>query len=73
VARVRPSPDVDEFGRASGAIRGRLVSIDYLGEDVDNDADTATATVDAYLELLECARQPAARPASKVRPLEVVR
>ena len=31
---------------------GRLVSIDYLGEDV-TDVDTANATVDAYLELLD--------------------
>jgi proline dehydrogenase len=48
---------------------GRLVSIDYLGEDV-TDADAATATVTAYLELLDalgaCSEQ-----ASTVRPLEV--
>ena len=31
---------------------GRLVSIDYLGEDV-TDVDTANATVNAYLELLD--------------------
>src|SRR5262245_65831747 len=31
---------------------GRLVSIDYLGEDV-TDVDTANATVSAYLELLD--------------------
>ena len=28
---------------------GRIVSIDYLGEDV-TDTDTANATVDAYLK-----------------------
>jgi proline dehydrogenase len=31
---------------------GRLISIDYLGEDV-TDVDTANATVAAYLELLD--------------------
>ena len=48
---------------------GRLVSIDYLGEDV-TDVDTANATVNAYLELLDAlgSRNEAA---SKVRPLEV--
>ena len=48
---------------------GRLVSIDYLGEDV-TDVDTATATVDAYLELLD-ALGTHDEPVSKVRPLEV--
>ena len=47
----------------------RLVSIDYLGEDV-TDIDTANATVDAYLGLLEGlgARTEAS---GRVRPLEV--
>ncbi|OPE50153.1 proline dehydrogenase family protein, partial [Mycolicibacterium diernhoferi] len=47
----------------------RLVSIDYLGEDV-GDADAADATVQAYLGLLDAlaARTEAAAP---VRPLEV--
>ena len=31
---------------------GRMISIDYLGEDV-TDIDTANATVDAYLALLD--------------------
>jgi proline dehydrogenase len=48
---------------------GRLVSIDYLGEDV-TDVDAATATVDAYLELLD-ALGTRSEPASMVRPLEV--
>ena len=48
---------------------GRLVSIDYLGEDV-TDVDTATATVDAYLELLD-ALGTHDEPVSTVRPLEV--
>ena len=48
---------------------GRLVSIDYLGEDV-TDVDTANATVNAYLALLD-ALGACNEPASKVRPLEV--
>src|SRR6185437_11380407 len=48
---------------------GRLVSIDYLGEDV-TDVDTANATVNAYLELLD-ALGSHSEAASKVRPLEV--
>jgi len=48
---------------------GRLISIDYLGEDV-TDVDTATATVDAYLALLEGLGARAEAPAA-VRPLEV--
>ncbi|HEX2283819.1 MAG TPA: proline dehydrogenase family protein [Mycobacterium sp.] len=47
----------------------RLVSIDYLGEDV-TDVDTANATVDAYLKLLD-ALGTRDEPAGKVRPLEV--
>src|SRR5262245_27514604 len=48
---------------------GRLVTIDYLGEDV-TDIDTATATVSAYLELLD-ALGTHSEAASDVRPLEV--
>src|SRR5258705_7242966 len=44
---------------------GRLVSIDYLGEDV-TDVDTATATVDAYIELLDSLGT-RSEPASEVR------
>lgn len=47
----------------------RLVSIDYLGEDV-TDIDAANATVDAYLALLD-ALDRRAEPAAAVRPLEV--
>jgi proline dehydrogenase len=47
----------------------RLISIDYLGEDV-TDVDTANATVDAYLNLLD-ALGGRVEPAAKVRPLEV--
>ena len=48
---------------------GRLVSIDYLGEDV-TDVDTASATVNAYLKLLDALGTHSEAP-SKVRPLEV--
>jgi proline dehydrogenase len=48
---------------------GRLVSIDYLGEDV-TDIDTANATVDAYLKLMD-ALGTRTEPAGEVRPLEV--
>ncbi|MGD9620224.1 MAG: proline dehydrogenase family protein [Mycolicibacterium sp.] len=47
----------------------RFVSIDYLGEDV-TDVETATATVVAYLELLQ-AFSVRNEPAGQVRPLEV--
>jgi proline dehydrogenase len=48
---------------------GRIISIDYLGEDV-TDIDTANATVDAYLALLD-GLGTRNEPADKVRPLEV--
>jgi proline dehydrogenase len=49
---------------------GRLVSIDYLGEDV-TDVDGANATMDAYLRLLDAlGRRPDAAH-DGVRPLEV--
>ena len=48
---------------------GRMISIDYLGEDV-TDIDTANATVDAYLALLDALGTRDERVAA-VRPLEV--
>ncbi|MGV0801504.1 proline dehydrogenase family protein, partial [Mycolicibacterium elephantis] len=48
---------------------GRLVSVDYLGEDV-TDIDMADQTVAAYLRLLD-ALGTRVEPADKVRPLEV--
>jgi proline dehydrogenase len=48
---------------------GRLISTDYLGEDV-TDVDTANATVDAYVKLLD-ALGTRTEPAGNVRPLEV--
>jgi proline dehydrogenase len=48
---------------------GRMISIDYLGEDV-TDIDTANATVDAYLALLD-GLGTRDEPLAAVRPLEV--
>jgi proline dehydrogenase len=48
---------------------GRMISIDYLGEDV-TDTDTANATVDAYLALLDGLGSRDESLAA-VRPLEV--
>jgi proline dehydrogenase len=48
---------------------GRMISIDYLGEDV-TDIDTANATVDAYLALLD-GLGTRDETSDKVRPLEV--
>ena len=48
---------------------GRMVSIDYLGEDV-TDTDAASATVEAYLALLD-ALDHRGEAAAAVRPLEV--
>ena len=48
---------------------GRMISIDYLGEDV-TDTDTANATVDAYLALLDGLGSRDESSAA-VRPLEV--
>lgn len=54
VRRFVPGESVVDALSAVGGLRdsGRLVSIDYLGEDV-TDADTADATVAAYLGLLD--------------------
>ncbi|MGE5695689.1 MAG: proline dehydrogenase family protein [Candidatus Sericytochromatia bacterium] len=72
VHRFVPGEGLDDAMRATALLRdsGRMVSIDYLGEDV-TDADAANATVDAYLELLDAlGRRPDASDDS-VRPLEV--
>ena len=70
VHRFVPGESLDDAMRSVGALRdsGRLVSVDYLGEDV-TDVDTANATVDAYLKLLDALGRE--EPQSRVRPLEV--
>jgi len=47
-----------------------MVSVDYLGEDV-TDVDTANATVDAYLKLLDALGRGSDAAIDGVRPLEV--
>jgi proline dehydrogenase len=71
VHRFVPGETVADALESVGQLRNsnRLVSIDYLGEDV-TDADAANATVDAYLGLLH-ALDRRAEPAADVRPLEV--
>jgi len=53
VQRFVPGETLDDAVKAVAALRdsGRMVSVDYLGEDV-TDVDSANATVDAYLKLL---------------------
>jgi proline dehydrogenase len=72
VRRFVPGASIAEAMDNVAALRnsGRLVSIDYLGEDVA-DIDGANATVRAYLGLLDTL---ACRPdavGDRVRPLEV--
>lgn len=72
VHRFMPGESIDDVMRSVEALRdsGRMVSIDYLGEDV-TDADTANSTVDAYLKLLDVLGQRPGAPSKGVRPLEV--
>ena len=71
VERFVPGESVDEVLGSVASLRnsGRLISIDYLGEDV-TDAGAAEETVTAYLALLEALgnRGESAEPP---RPLEV--
>ncbi len=71
VHRFVPGETVADALDSVGHLRksGRLVSIDYLGEDV-TDVDAATATVDAYVSLLD-ALDRRDEPRAQVRPLEV--
>jgi proline dehydrogenase len=72
VRRFVPGESLEDAMRTVAALRdsGRMVSIDYLGEDV-TDVDTANASVDAYLKLLDAlGRRPDAR-SERVPPLEV--
>ncbi|WP_193047630.1 proline dehydrogenase family protein [Mycolicibacterium baixiangningiae] len=71
VHRFVPGDSIEEAAYSVGALRnsGRMVSVDYLGEDV-TDADAAHATVEAYVKLLDAlGRRDEA--AGGVRPLEV--
>ena len=70
--RFVPGATLDRVLDSAAALRdsGRLISIDYLGEDV-TDVDGADATVPAYLRLLDAlGRRPDAAH-DGVRPLEV--
>jgi proline dehydrogenase len=72
VHRFVPGATLDRVLDSVAALRdsGRLVSIDYLGEDV-TDSDDANATMRAYLALLAAlGRRPDASH-DAVRPLEV--
>jgi proline dehydrogenase len=72
VGRFVPGETVDDALAAVTVLRDsdRLVSIDYLGEDV-TDVDAAEATVKAYLQLLDALGARAESRDAGVRPLEV--
>lgn len=72
VHRFVPGETVHDALNSVAALRdsGRMVSIDYLGEDV-TDADAANATVQAYLRLLDALGRRADSVRVGVRPLEV--
>ncbi|KGI69401.1 proline dehydrogenase family protein [Mycolicibacterium rufum] len=72
VHRFVPGEGLDDVMAAVVGLRdsSRLVSIDYLGEDV-TDADAADATVEAYLGLLGALAGRAEATEPRVRPLEV--
>jgi proline dehydrogenase len=71
VHRFVPGETIDDAIDTVAHLRnsGRMVSIDYLGEDV-TDVDTANATVDAYAALLD-ALGDRDEPTTGARPLEV--
>lgn len=71
VHRFVPGESVDDASDSVVTLResGRMVSVDYLGEDV-TDVDTANATVEAYGRLLDALGEHD-EPAGAVRPLEV--
>jgi proline dehydrogenase len=72
VHRFVPGATLDRVLDSVAALRdsGRLVSIDYLGEDVA-DIDGANATVRAYLQLLAALGRLPDAVGDGVRPLEV--
>ena len=71
VHRFVPGESIDDVLASVAALRDsrRLISVDYLGEDV-TDGDTADATVQAYLGLLDAFGQ-RAESRDTPRPLEV--
>jgi proline dehydrogenase len=72
VHRFVPGATLDRVLDSVAALRdsGRLVSIDYLGEDV-TDVDGANATMRAYLQLLDALGRWPDVIHFRVRPLEV--
>jgi proline dehydrogenase len=72
VHRFVPGETLGHAMASVAALRdsGRMVSVDYLGEDV-TDADGADATVQAYLELLDVLGDRPDATRVGVRPLEV--
>ncbi|MCW2653432.1 MAG: proline dehydrogenase [Mycobacterium sp.] len=72
VHRFVPGETVQDALNSAAALREsrRMVSIDYLGEDV-TDVDAATATVNAYLGLLDALGRRSDAAWVGVRPLEV--
>ncbi|WP_123025357.1 proline dehydrogenase family protein [Mycolicibacterium stellerae] len=72
VHRFVPGESIDDVLKSVAQLRdsGRMVSIDYLGEDTTavEDADT---TVQAYLGLLDTLGTRHETPSTSVRPLEV--
>ncbi|OBJ68198.1 proline dehydrogenase family protein [Mycobacterium colombiense] len=71
VHRFVPGETIDSVANSVAVLRGsgRLVSVDYLGEDVAN-ADDADAVVRTYLNLIDTLGGPGAA-GDAVRPLEV--
>jgi len=72
VHRFVPGATLDRVLESTGRLRDsdRLVSIDYLGEDV-TDVDGASETVRAYLQLLDALGRRPDATRDGVRPLEV--
>lgn len=72
VDRFVPGATLDRAVASTAALRdsGRLVSVDYLGEQV-TDADGATATMTAYLHLLDALGRRPDAVRHGLRPLEV--
>jgi len=72
VHRFVPGATLDRVLDSVAALRdsGRLVSIDYLGEDV-TDVDGANVTMRAYLQLLDALGRRPDTTHFRVRPLEV--